>query len=159
LQLTAVSPDRRMPRGRKSQDRHNSVAETLPPGYYETQGQWRVVQTGRKQFVGCLDRNHNRRCDSSDTSGELRSTTCSGSSTTPRRPGLSKASASTHYQRHKRFRRCTRRSHRARRPLGHEKILTYQGEIVLNAVDNEPVTSGQGSADGSVVPQARAVGC
>ena len=61
-----------MPRGRKSQDRHNSVAETLPPGYYETQGQWRVVQTGRKQFVGCLDRNHNRRCDSSDTSGELR---------------------------------------------------------------------------------------
>ena len=47
-------------------------AVTLPPGYYETEAQWRVVQTGRRQFVGCLDRNHNRRCDSSDISGELR---------------------------------------------------------------------------------------
>ncbi len=31
-----------------------------------------VVQTGKEHFVGCVDRNHNRRCDSGDASGELR---------------------------------------------------------------------------------------
>jgi hypothetical protein len=44
-------------------------------------------------------------------------------------------------------------------PLRHEEILTYQGEIVLNAVDNEPVTSGPGGADRSIAPQARAARC
>jgi hypothetical protein len=40
-------------------------------------------------------------------------------------------------------------------PPGHEKIHTYQGEIVLNAVANEPVTAGQDGTDRSVAPQAR----
>ncbi|HZA31483.1 MAG TPA: hypothetical protein VE462_08200 [Propionibacteriaceae bacterium] len=31
-----------------------------------------VMQTGQEHFVGCIDRNHNRRCDSGDPSGELR---------------------------------------------------------------------------------------
>jgi hypothetical protein len=30
-----------------------------------------VVQIGQEHFVGCIDRNHNRRCDSGDPSGEL----------------------------------------------------------------------------------------
>jgi hypothetical protein len=30
-----------------------------------------VVQIGKEHFVGCVDRNHNRRCDSGDASGEL----------------------------------------------------------------------------------------
>jgi hypothetical protein len=30
-----------------------------------------VVQIGKEHFVGCFDRNHNRRCDSGDASGEL----------------------------------------------------------------------------------------
>jgi hypothetical protein len=135
-------------------------AETLPPGYYETQTQWRVVQTGRSQFVGCLDRNHNRRCDFSDTSGELRFDYLLWIKYDPQtgRPIEGKcvhpiASGTKDFA----GARGVLTVHDA--PLGHEKIPTYQGEIVLNAVDNEPVTSGQGGADRSVAPQARAARC
>ena len=135
-------------------------AETLPPGYYETQAQWRVVQTGRKQFVGCLDRNHNRRCESRDTAGELRFDYLLWIKSYPYtgRPieskGIHSITSGT-----KDFAGARGVLTMRDAPLGHEKILTYQGEIVLNAVDNEPVSSGQGSADASSVPQARAVGC
>jgi hypothetical protein len=118
-------------------------AETLPPGYYETQAQWRVVQTGRKQFVGCLDRDHNRRCDSSDTSGERRFGYLFWVKYDPK-TGLPIEGKCIHP-----ITSGTRDFAGARgvltmrdAPLGHEKVLTYQGEIVLNAVDNEPVTSG-----------------
>jgi hypothetical protein len=135
-------------------------AQRLPPGYYETQTQWRVIQTGRKQFVGCLDRNHNRRCDSRETSGELRfdyllwikyhpdtgqpiesrciHSIASGTKDFAGARGVLTINAA---------------------PLRHDKILTYQGAIVLNALDKEPMSFGQPSADRFVVPQARAVGC
>jgi hypothetical protein len=135
-------------------------AHTLPPGYYETQTQWRVVQTGRSQFVGCLDRNHNRRCDISDASGELRfdyllwirydpqtGRPIEGKCVHPIASGTKDFAGA----------RAVLTVHDA--PLGHEEIPTYQGEIVLNAVENGPVTSGQGGADRSVAPQARAVRC
>jgi hypothetical protein len=135
-------------------------AQTLPPGYYETQTQWRVVHIGRKQFVGCLDRNHNRRCDSRDTSGELRFDYVLWIKYYPDtgRPIESKCihsiSSGT-----KDFAGARGVLTMNAAPLRHEKILTYQGEIVLNAVDNEPVSSGPDGADRSIVPQARAGGC
>ena len=135
-------------------------AVTLPPGYYETQAQWRVVQTGRKQFLGCLDRNHNRRCDSSDTSGELRfdyllwikydpktGQPIEGKCVHPITSGRKDFAGA----------RGVLTMHDA--PPGHKKIHTYQGEIVLNAVANEPVAAGQGGTDRSVAPQARTARC
>ena len=42
------------------------------PWYAIPETPWTVEQIGQEHFVGCIDRNHNRRCDSGDASGELR---------------------------------------------------------------------------------------
>ena len=41
------------------------------PWYSIPEAPGTVVQIGKEYFVGCVDRNHNRRCDSGDASGEL----------------------------------------------------------------------------------------
>ena len=38
-------------------------------GYSIPETQWTRVQTGQEQFVGCLDRNYNQRCDTGEPSG------------------------------------------------------------------------------------------
>ena len=102
---------------------------------------------------------HNRRCDSSDTSGELRFDYLLWIKYDPKTARPIEGKCINPLPAAQEISPVRAAWSPARRPLGHEKILTYQGEIVLNVVDNEPVTFGQGSADGFVVPRAPAVGC
>jgi hypothetical protein len=48
-----------------------AVLKTLP-WYSIPEAPSTVVQAGTEHFLGCIDRNHNRRCDHSDPSGEMR---------------------------------------------------------------------------------------
>ena len=47
------------------------VVFKMAPWYSIPEAPSTVVQIGREHFVGCVDRNHDRRCDSGDASGEL----------------------------------------------------------------------------------------
>jgi hypothetical protein len=110
-----------------------------------------VVQTRKEYFVGCVDRNHNRRCDSGDASGELSfdymtwmryepsaGRLIRGSCLHPITSGAGDfAGAGGLLTIHE-------------VPAGPKKVRTiYQGEIVLNALPNEqaPIPYNAGGAD------------
>ena len=119
-----------------------------------------VVQIGKEHFMGCVDRNRNRRCDSGDTSGELlfdyriwmryepaTGRVIKGNCLHPITSGAGDfAGAGGVLTMHE-------------VPAGPKKVRTmYRGEIVLNALPSErvPLPDHAGEAD---LPGAGANGC
>jgi hypothetical protein len=130
------------------------------PWYSIPETPWTVVQFGQEYFVGCIDRNHNRRCDSGDASGELRfdykiwlryepdtGRLIKGNCVHPIISGAGDFAGArgvlTIYD----------------MPAGPNKVrTTYRGEILLNAPPGEqvPLPNNAGEAD---LPGAGANGC
>jgi hypothetical protein len=129
------------------------------PWYSMPEAPWTVMQIGKEHFVGCVDRNHNRRCDSGDTSGELlfdymtwmryelgTGRVIKGNCVHPITSGAGDfAGAGGVLTMHE-------------VPAGPKKVRTiYRGEIVLNAVPDEQVPLPDNA--GAHLPGAGANGC
>ena len=130
------------------------------PWYSIPETQWTVVQIGQEHFMGCIDRNHNRRCDSGDASGVLLFDSRIWLRHEPGTGRLIKGN-------------CVHRITSGAgdfagargvltiydMPAGPKKVrTTYRGEIVLNALPSEqvPLLENAGEAD---LPGAGTNGC
>jgi hypothetical protein len=119
-----------------------------------------VIQTGQEHFVGCIDRNHNRRCDPGDPSGEMRldyriwmryepgtGRLIKGNCVHPITSGTADFAHT----------RGLITMHDV--PAGPNKArTTYQGEIVLNAPPGKQVPLPDNAGE-AYLPGARANGC
>jgi hypothetical protein len=129
------------------------------PWYSIPEAPWTVAQTAKEHFVGCVDRNHNRRCDSGDASGELSfyymiwmryepgtGRVIKSNCLHPITSGAGDFAGAGGVL----------RMHEV--PAGPKKVRTYRGEIVLNALPSEQVPLPD-NAGGAYLPEARANSC
>jgi hypothetical protein len=136
-----------------------AILETQP-WYSIPEAPSTVVQIGQEHFVGCIDRNHNRRCDSGDPSGELvfdyriwmryepdTGRLIKGNCVHPITSGTGD------------FARTRGLITMRDVPAGPNKVrITYRGEIVLNAFPSELIPL-QDNAGEAYLPGTRTNGC
>ena len=117
------------------------------------------VESGREKFIGCVDLNHNARCGKREPTGEMRSSYLYWASFDAKGKLIKGQCVHPITGGNKSFKGARGLLNMFDRPKGKEVLMTYKGEIILNAVRSDAPLPPLNSTASTAAPRTLATTC